>query len=442
MPNVMVQRPFITIPPTLATIMERLNGLAETRIVGGMVRNAVIAHNQTTGQKASPQNIAKEKPATASVSGCYHADDSHYYDLAIATTPKQLHHHASQFDDWRLVLDGFSHGIIRIISAGMMVEVACLRRDVSTDGRHAVVAFTTDWLADAARRDFTINSLYADHQGRIIDSLNIMDDFFPLRLRFIGDSEQRIKEDYLRILRYYRFLATLPIDSDDNTNRMAIKKHRGELARLSPERVGGELIKIFLADPRDDGAPRPLTIMRMMLDDGIWSALRPTVESPIGFTPAAEQIKKLDAFIPIINRWPAPRRAVFYYRLIDQTGHHYKKLAFPKSINHLLRSLYIAEERAETPFAIHYHHGTDVFHIHLLRQRLTNQLSEQQWHKLSQEPQPHFPLKNSGQDLQHLGYEKKHFMLFSKELEHRWLESNGQLDKPALLAIAKELMDK
>ena len=102
---------------------------------------------------------------------------------------------------------GIDHGTVTAISSGKPFEVTTLRRDVSTDGRRATVAFTTEWSEDAARRDFTINALYASEDGEIFDYFGGLDDLKARRVRFVGDARTRIREDYLRILRLFRFHA-------------------------------------------------------------------------------------------------------------------------------------------------------------------------------------------------------------------------------------------
>ena len=120
--------------------------------------------------------------------------------------------------DLKAVPTGIKHGTVTVIADGVPFEVTTLRRDVETFGRHAVVAFTEDWKEDARRRDFTLNALYAGSDGELFDPLDGYADLVAGRVRFIGDAEARIKEDYLRILRFFRFNAYYgkgPLDPKD-----------------------------------------------------------------------------------------------------------------------------------------------------------------------------------------------------------------------------------
>lgn len=155
---------------------------------------------------------------------------------------------------------GIAHGTITALLPGGHVEVTTLRRDVSTDGRHATVAFTDDWREDAARRDFTINALYADPStGEIFDYFGGQDDLARHIVRFIGDPLQRIAEDHLRILRFFRFLARFGdiLDVSDTAGLVACTARANDLMALSRERIADELLKLLCAR----NAPAVLPVM-------------------------------------------------------------------------------------------------------------------------------------------------------------------------------------
>lgn len=155
---------------------------------------------------------------------------------------------------------GIAHGTITALLPGGHVEVTTLRRDVSTDGRHATVAFTDDWREDAARRDFTINALYADPStGEIFDYFGGQDDLARHIVRFIGDPLQRIAEDHLRILRFFRFLARFGdiFDVSDTAGLVACTARANDLMALSRERIADELLKLLCAR----NAPAVLPVM-------------------------------------------------------------------------------------------------------------------------------------------------------------------------------------
>ena len=149
----------------------------------------------------------------------------------------------------RVVPTGIDHGTLTLIVDGAHFEITSLREDVETDGRRAKVRFGGDFAADARRRDFTINALSVDARGQLHDYVGGLDDLAARRVRFIGDPEQRIAEDYLRILRFFRFSACYGEGPLDRDGLHACIARREGIATLSRERLGGEMLKI-LASPR------------------------------------------------------------------------------------------------------------------------------------------------------------------------------------------------
>jgi poly(A) polymerase len=166
---------------------------------------------------------------------------------------------------------GIDHGTVTAIHGGRSFEITTLRKDVETDGRHARVVFTQSWREDAARRDFTINTLSADGQGRIWDPYNGLADLGGRRIRFVGNAERRIEEDVLRLLRFFRFQAHYGLGPPDPAGLAACRRLCPRLVELSPERVTAEMIKLLAAD---DPAPA-LTIM---LAEGILDPILPEIE--------------------------------------------------------------------------------------------------------------------------------------------------------------------
>jgi poly(A) polymerase len=172
----------------------------------------------------------------------------------------------------KAVPTGIEHGTITAVSDGHPFEITTLRRDVSTDGRRATVAFTDDWKADAARRDFTINALFADPRtGEIFDYFGGLDDLERRHIRFIGSPLQRIAEDHLRILRFFRFHARFGSGELDPAALEACTERANDLMALSRERIADELLKLLaVADP----APT----MAIMLEHGILKPVLPEIE--------------------------------------------------------------------------------------------------------------------------------------------------------------------
>ncbi len=165
-------------------------------------------------------------------------------DLATSFKPDEVKRRLNK-ENIKVVDTGISHGTVTVIINKKKFEITTLRKDVSTDGRHANVEFTSNWEEDASRRDFTINAIYADIEGRIYDPLNGISDLQNGIVKFIGSPEERIQEDYLRILRYFRFFTQYSkADYDQNIIR-SIKQYINGLNKISNERIFDELKKIL-----------------------------------------------------------------------------------------------------------------------------------------------------------------------------------------------------
>ncbi|MFG1477576.1 CCA tRNA nucleotidyltransferase [Xanthobacter sp. V4C-4] len=213
--------------PGLGAVLAALNGAGEeARVVGGAVRNTLLG-----------------LPVT---------------DVDIATTavPQEVTARVRRAG-LKAVPTGIAHGTVTVVADGEAYEVTTLREDMETDGRRAVVRFGRSWAHDAARRDFTINALYVDADGAVIDLVGGLADLAARRVRFIGDADARIREDYLRILRLFRFHAAYGRGPVDAAALGAAVRARGGLRGLSHERVRAELLKLLLAP----GAPATLEVM-------------------------------------------------------------------------------------------------------------------------------------------------------------------------------------
>ena len=212
----------------------------KTRIVGGAVRNALM------GVAIGDVDLATE-----------HLPDETITLLKAA--------------GFKAIPTGIEHGTVMAVKDGRSFEITTLRADVETDGRHAKVAFGATWEGDARRRDFTINALYCDHKGAILDPVGGMADIGPRNVRFIGDAEARIKEDYLRILRFYRFFASYGGGRPDAAGLKATAKLKSGLTQLSAERVWSELRKIL-------GAKNPVRAMLWMRTASVLTTILPETE--------------------------------------------------------------------------------------------------------------------------------------------------------------------
>jgi len=194
----------------------------EGRAVGGAVRNSLI------GKAVTDIDIATNAPPEETMRLTRAA--------GLAAVPT-----------------GIDHGTITVIANHHPFEVTTLREDVATFGRHATVAFTADWEADARRRDFTINALYCSADGTVHDPLGGWPDLVARRVRFIGDATQRIREDYLRILRFFRFHAEYATGPMDTAGLVAAVRERRGLDHLSGERLRQELLKLLAAPGAVEG---------------------------------------------------------------------------------------------------------------------------------------------------------------------------------------------
>ena len=202
----------------------------------------------------------------------------------------------------KAVPTGIDHGTVTAVADGHPAEVTTLRADVSTDGRRATVAFTDDWMADASRRDFTINALYADPEsGEVHDYFGGLDDLKARRVRFIGDPLVRIAEDHLRILRFFRFHARFGNGPPDAAAIAACTQRANDLMALSRERIADEILKLLALG-------NPSTTVALMIERGIFRPVLPEIESASrlraliaaeaegGFEP--DPLRRLSALLP------------------------------------------------------------------------------------------------------------------------------------------------
>jgi len=189
-------------------------------------------------------------------------------DIATALLPNEVINRL-EAAGIKAIPTGIEHGTVTAAVDGKNYEITTLRRDVATDGRRATVAFATDWQEDASRRDFTINALYADPKSaEVFDYFDGLSDLEARRLRFIGDAHQRIAEDFLRILRYFRFLARYGGGQIDADAIAACATGAHGLTALSRERIAQELTRIL-------GLKNPVASVRLMIANGIFTPFLP-----------------------------------------------------------------------------------------------------------------------------------------------------------------------
>ena len=253
----------------LVRVLNLLDGDGEeARVVGGAVRNKLLGRSVTD------------------------------YDIATTATPDIVMARADAAG-LRTVATGLAHGTVTLLVDGRPFEVTTLREDVATDGRHATVRFGRDFAQDALRRDFTINALSVGRDGVVHDYAGGLDDLARRRVRFIGDPVARIREDYLRILRFFRFSAEYADGPLDAAGLAAGIRERSGLARLSRERIRQELLKLLVAR-------RATAVVETVADAGLVGWLLQSVPQPrrlarlVALAPMADAILRLAALAAIV----------------------------------------------------------------------------------------------------------------------------------------------
>lgn len=363
--------------------------------------------------------------------------------------------------DIKVVPTGLPHGTVTVLwgeKPYQAYEVTTLRRDVETDGRHATVAYTDDWLVDACRRDFTINALYADADGRIYDPLasqhqSGLADLKSRHLRFIGDADQRITEDVLRSLRFFRFHFDLFADQPmDPAAIAAITQQRNRLGGLSGERVSQEISRIMCL-PTIGGA------VSAMVQAGIWQALFDAI-------PDAEMVKALVQMTPeevtrvhdICGAAPMEEAAIYMLAILcAETGsstavahrlrlskkHTERMLALDHhELNQAVAQMWAENNEAQMR-ALLYRHGHQTFVDHLRRiffQQISDVEDKEALHRRHAAWQeqammwqrPKLPVTAS--DLMAKGFDAGPGLGEALALcEARWVASDFRLDRETLL---------
>ena len=258
--------------PRLQTVFDAIEAAGgEARVAGGAVRNALMG------------------------------EDVGDVDLATTLVPEATME-ALEDAGLKAVPTGIDHGTITAVSDATGYEITTIRDDIETDGRHAVVRFGTDWKRDAFRRDLTINGLYCDRHGEVFDPLGNLDDVKARQVRFIGDAGERIEEDYLRILRFFRFFAQYGAGRPDAEGLKAVTRLKKGLERVSVERIWMELRKLLAArDPsRSLLWMRTTGVLNLILPESEkWGIdfVAPLIEAETRFGWQADALQRLQAII-------------------------------------------------------------------------------------------------------------------------------------------------
>lgn len=396
-------QPWMTAPGIQRLLVAVRAAGGDIRFVGGAVRDALL------GRKVEDVDLA-------------------------CTLPPESVAQALETAGIKSVPTGVAHGTITAVIDHKGYEITTLRKDVETFGRHATVTFTDDWAADAARRDFTLNALYADETGLVYDYVGGLDDLRRLSLRFIGTPEDRIREDVLRILRFFRFLAQLtPPGTNcrpDPEALSACAAMASLLPTLSAERVWKELSRLLLADS-------PVSALKLMAENGILPQI----------LPEAEGMQKLERLI-VFEKAYGTKDAVRRLAALLPYGHEEVAQRLRLSRAESERLIAMAELPAEvaqdfSALAIRqrlYDHGIEKVRDALFLLSANNQIMAlpfipaiEGWQR------PVFPIK--GQDLSQIGVPPGPRMgEILKQTEQWWREQDFAPDREACLTFARSLI--
>jgi poly(A) polymerase len=407
--RVLDDAPWLKSGPT-ARVLALLNRDGEeARVVGGAVRNALL------------------KIPTGDI------------DIATTAVPDEVVRRA-RAAGIKSVPTGIEHGTVTLVVDGLPFEVTTLREDIETFGRKAKVAFGRDWVRDAERRDFTINGLSVDADGVVHDHVGGLDDIAARRVRFIGDPNQRLAEDYLRILRFFRIHAAYGAGEPDRVGYLACIGARAGLANLSAERVRMEMLKLMVAEGAagaiaamaDGGLLLP--IFGGVAYTGPFAAMI-SAEHLLGLEPSA--IRRLGALAVAVTE--DARRLATRLRLtnaetrtLDSMGHRWWRLAGMDEAIARRRLYRLGEDRYRDRLMLAWARagaGADTAH----------------WRELALLPErwsaPKFPLKAA--DFVARGIAEGPALGQALALaEDAWLAADFPLDRPALEAIADQTVTR
>ena len=328
-------------------------------------------------------------------------------DLATDATPEMVTRIAEDAG-FHVVPTGLAHGTVTVIARHRPHEVTTFRRDVETFGRHATVAYSTNVTEDAARRDFTMNALYADRRGAVIDPLGGLPDLMAGLVRFVGDADARIREDYLRILRFFRFYAHFGANGIDADGLAACAAHSAMLETISRERIGAEMKKLL-------SAPDPAPALAAMVQAGVLLQVLPGADAG-----AMAVLVHLEQDVP-----PDPLR-----RLAALGGQDVaERLRLSRKEAATLDALRAALSSAETAAVLGWTLGAArARDAVLLRSALSGQPVPQVQAEIDRGARAAFPVKPAD-----LSLEGPALGAALRDMQARWITSDLRLSRSALL---------
>ena len=404
-----IQRNFIN-DPMSKKIMTLLNEEEDSaRFVGGCVRDSLInikTNDIDIATKIKPENVIKILSSNSI----------------------------------KVVPTGIDHGTVSIFTDDFNFEITTLRSDIETDGRHAKVIFTNDWLKDSMRRDFTFNSIYLSPKGDIFDPHNGTSDLFEGIIKFIGNSEERIREDYLRILRYFRFSAYYGNDNVQfsSSNIDTCKILGPKLKKLSSERIQNEFLKILIS-------PRAKKVIEALHDADILKIL---FDQAIDFS---FFLRMVDIDTKHSNRPDSLLRFITLIHLQNITYDQLNMFNFSNKQKNLIllfinkKLKFSMDMRLNELNKIFYFFGKEISEqgIRLFWSRDNDALNDSKWLKILKNNQnwkkPVFPIK--AEDVMCLGIEEGPiFGEILDELEEIWISSDFINTRSFLLNKLKEIV--
>lgn len=383
------------------------SGGAEGRLVGGCVRDALLG-----------------RPIT---------------DIDVAVNrPPEVVQKILEGAGLRTIPTGLSHGTLTVLVGKLSVEITSLRRDIVTDGRHAEVAFTDQWEQDAARRDFTINALYCDEGGHIYDYFSGQKDLNTGQIRFIGPPQERIQEDFLRILRYYRFQLRYG-KSFHVPSHQAVREQVSHLHLISTERIQSELFKML-------AHTNPVSTFRMMSEDGVFRALFGTSPYSQGF----ENLRSFENFCNAQTQLGSPDELTVPFKLgrlfslfPENSSFFRKHFRLSRQELKILKALDEVQSLSLTKaslFSTRFRYGdafawlwcTLQYSKTLDHGEQALELRRHQLHDIFKVKLPEFPLQ--GSDLLANGWEtSKELGNLLKACEQKWIETLGTMTREEAL---------
>ena len=413
--------PWLRAPATQAVFAALNQHGHSTRAVGGCIRNTLLVN---LNANASQPHKTSEAEVTD-------------IDLATTALPDEALKLASKAG-LRTVPTGLQHGTVTVIADGHPFEVTTLRRDISTDGRHAEVAFTDDWALDAARRDFTMNALYADAAGTVYDPISGYPDLQAGRVRFIGDAAERIREDFLRILRFFRFFATYGTDQPDQDGLNACLQLRGGLSRLSEERIRQEFLKLL-------EAPLAGATVEIMSEHGILAEILPIAPNHSRLAAVIARDSPPDGALRLaalaVQTEESARKLIAKLRLSNQEAETLLTIA------HSLEKPIISRPKPEAARQLYYRLGKTKY-LKLMKfywALSADGPNHPEWQTHLNLPNtwqpPAFPI--TGQDLIARGFEPGPALgTLRSSLMDLWLRSDFTLDRDELLQQVETLINQ